>query len=50
MKTQIIIKTLGYRYSGNIISENDTELIIDDKILGKMTISKEQIAVRSDSE
>ena len=50
MKTMIIIKTKGFKYSGNIISEDSDNLIINDIKLGQMTISKSEIAVRSDSE
>lgn len=49
MRTTLILKN-GYKFSGTILEENETELIIDEIRLGKTTINKASISVRSDQE
>jgi len=46
MRILIVLKN-GFRYQGDLISENETHLTINDIKLGNLTISKDTIAVRS---
>ena len=46
MRVFVILKGTGFRYTGELLSETDSELIIDDYKLGRMEISKDQVAVR----
>ena len=49
MQTTLILKN-GYKFSGTILEENQTELIIDDIKLGRTTVDKGSISARSDKE
>lgn len=49
MNTTLILKGTGYRFRGRILEENETILIIDDVKAGRTSISKDQIAVRTDN-
>jgi len=49
MNTTIILKN-GYRFRGTILEETETTLIINETKLGKTTIDKGSISVRSDQE
>ena len=42
----VILKETNYRYSGKLLSENETTIIIDDIKLGRIEIAKDSIAVR----
>jgi small nuclear ribonucleoprotein (snRNP)-like protein len=48
METVIVLKNSGFKYNGKFISEDETNLIIQDVKLGKITILKSEIAVRGD--
>lgn len=41
----VILKS-GYRYSGKLLEEDESKLVLDDIILGRIEIDKESIAVR----
>jgi len=43
----VILKNSGFKYNGDLISESETELIIDDVKLGKISIQKSELAVRT---
>jgi len=47
MQTMIILKN-NYKFSGKILEENATHIIIDEVKLGRTTICKSSISVRSD--
>ena len=49
MKTVLILKN-GYKFSGTILKETQTTLILNETKLGKTTIDKSSISVRSDQE
>jgi len=44
----VILKTKGWKYSGELVSETDKELILIDIKLGRLVIDKSEIAVRGD--
>lgn len=46
MRILVILKN-GFRYQGELISENETHIVIDDIKIGEITILKDSIAVRS---
>lgn len=46
MKTFIVLKN-GFRFQGDVISETDTELVLDEVKLGKTTVNKSAIIARS---
>lgn len=46
MKIFVMIKNTGYRYSGELISETDSSIIINDFKIGKIEIAKSEISVR----
>ena len=48
METVIVLKNSGFKYNGRFISEDESNLIIQDVKLGKITILKSEIAVRGD--
>lgn len=48
MNVTVMLKLNGFRYSGELISESETELILIDKKLGRLVIQKSEIAVRGD--
>lgn len=49
MQTTLILKN-GYKFTGTILEENETQLTINETKLGKTTIDKASISVRSDKE
>lgn len=49
MRTILILKN-GYKFSGTILEETETMLIIDEIKLGKTTVDKGSISVRSNQE
>ncbi|MFA6269006.1 MAG: hypothetical protein WCW13_03505 [archaeon] len=48
MKTQLILKN-GFHFRGKIVEETTYDLVINDRKLGRTVVSKDIIAVRSDS-
>lgn len=48
MRVQLVLSN-GFRFQGTIVEENDTQLVLDEVRLGKTTISKSVIVVRSES-
>jgi small nuclear ribonucleoprotein (snRNP)-like protein len=48
METVVVLKNSGFKYNGKFISEDETNLIIEDVKLGRITIAKSEIAVRGD--
>ena len=49
MKTILLLKN-GYKFRGEIIEETPTHLIINDIKDGRTSISKDMIAVRSETD
>lgn len=47
-QVMVVLKTKGWKYSGELISETETKLIINDIKLGRLEIDKAEIAVRGD--
>ena len=47
MRIFIVLKN-GFRFQGNVLSETETELVLDEIRLGKTTVNKSSIAARSD--
>jgi hypothetical protein len=48
MRVTVILKTNGWKYSGELISETDKILIIDDFKLGRIELLKSELAMRGD--
>ena len=48
MKVTVILKTNGFKYSGDIISEDQETLIINDIKLGRIVLAKSELAMRGD--
>lgn len=46
MKIFVILKGSNFRYSGELISETDSSVIINDFKIGKIEIAKSEISVR----
>jgi len=46
IETKVLLKTNGRKYSGSIIFENETILIINDIKVGRLEILKSEIALR----
>jgi hypothetical protein len=46
MRTVVVLKN-GFRFQGTVLSETETELILDEVKLGRTTVAKSAIAVRS---
>lgn len=44
----VVLKTKGWKYSGELVSETETKLILIDIKLGQIEIDKSEIAVRGD--
>jgi len=45
--TRISVKLKdGFKYSGELLEETETKLILNDVKLGRLEISKDQIAIR----
>jgi len=49
MKVMLVLKN-GFRYSGKLLEETETQIIIADIKLGKTTIEKDSLAARSEVE
>ena len=47
MRTKLILKN-GYKLQGNVLEETESKLFIDEIKLGRTTVDKSSIAVRSD--
>lgn len=45
-KIFVILKNTGFRYSGELIKETDSSLLIDDFKVGKIEVAKSEISVR----
>jgi hypothetical protein len=46
MKVFVILKNSNFKYSGDLLSENESSITINDFKLGKIEISKDTIAIR----
>lgn len=47
MRVRIVMKGTGFKFSGEILEENETHLTIDDVKLGRTEILKSEIAIKS---
>lgn len=43
----LVIMKNGFRYEGKLISENETDLVIDDRKLGRICLAKDRIEMRT---
>jgi len=50
MKKLILVLKNGYRFSGQLLQETETEIIIQDIKAGRTTIAKESISAKSEVE
>jgi hypothetical protein len=48
MKTRVMIRPTGFSYSGEILFEDATKLIIQDVKVGRLEILKSEITLRGD--